>query len=140
MKARLLSIKKAEFLPAPYFGKNESGCVPLGDRVLVRPDIAMEKSSGGISIPEDVQERAQLGATTGVLVEVGDDAFVWSFDKTRHWTGYKPVAGDRVYFDRYAGKVILGKDGVEYRLMDQASVGGVEQVRFDRNELHERDH
>ena len=130
MKARLLSIKKAEYIPAPYFGKNESGCIPLGDRVLVRPDIAMEKTQGGIEIPDDVQGRAQLAATTGVVIAVGDDAFVWNYDKTRPWGGYKPIEGDRVYFDRYAGKVILGNDGVEYRLMDQVSIGGVQKFEM----------
>jgi len=95
--------------------------------VLVRADIAMSATTGGIAIPEQMQERAQLAGSTGVLIEVGEDAFSWNFDRSRPWQGYKPVAGDRVYFDRYAGKIILGKDGVEYRIMDDKCIGGIEK-------------
>lgn len=124
MKPRLLSVRKAEYIPAPFFGKNESGCVPIGDRVLVRPDIAAS-SSGGIQIPDQVVDRAQLSSTSGVVVELGDGAFKWSSDRTRPFEGEKPEVGSRVYYDKFAGKIILGDDGVEYVLMDDASIGGV---------------
>lgn len=126
MKARLLSIRKAEYIQAPYFGKNESGCKPVGDRVLVRPDIAADKfADGKLSLPDDVVDRAQLAGSSGVLVELGDDAFAWNSDRSRPFSGDKPTLGDRVYFDKYAGQVILGDDGVEYRLMDDKCIGGV---------------
>ena len=126
MQRKILSIQKAEYIPAPYFGKNESGCTPLGDRVVVRPDIAATKV-GNVELPDAVTERTQLSGTTGVLIEAGEDAFAWNFDRSRPWSGYKPQAGDRIYYDRYAGKVILGKDGVEYRLMDDKCIGGVQK-------------
>lgn len=124
MKPRLLSIRRAEFLPAPYFGKNESGCLPIGDRVLVRPDIAAS-SSGGIEIPDEVIDRAQLSASSGVVIDLGLGAFEWNSDRTRPFIGDKPQPGDRVHFDKFAGKLILGDDGVEYRLLDDNSIGGV---------------
>ena len=126
MKPRLLTTRRAEYIPAPYFGKNESGCTPIGDRVLVRPDIAAS-SSGNIKLPQEVQDRAQLAGGTGVLIARGDDAFFWNTDRTKLWSGYRPSEGDRVYFERYAGKVILGDDGVEYRLMDDKCIGGVQK-------------
>lgn len=124
LNPKVLSIRRAEFIPAPFFGKNESGCKPIGDRVLIRPDIAAS-SSGTIKLPDDVVERAQMSSSSGVIVEAGDDAFAWNSDRTRPFTGERPKAGDRVFFDKYAGKVILGDDGVEYRLMDDASIGGI---------------
>ena len=127
MRAKIISIQKQSYIPAPYSGKNDSGCIPLGDRVLVRPDIAMSQTHGGVELPDDVRERAQLSGSTGVIIETGEDAFVWNGDRTRPWQGYKPVAGDRIYYDRYAGKVILGSDGVEYRLMDDVAIGGVQK-------------
>lgn len=127
LNPKVLSIRRAEFIPAPFFGKNESGCKPIGDRVLIRPDIAAS-SSGTIKLPDDVVERAQMSSSSGVIVEAGDDAFAWNSDRTRPFTGERPKAGDRVFFDKYAGKVILGDDGVEYRLMDDASIGGVRRV------------
>jgi chaperonin GroES len=124
MKPRLLSVRRAEFIPAPFFGKNESGCEPIGDRVLIKPDIAAS-TSGGIQIPDEVIDRAQLSSSSGVIVAVGDDAFMWNSDRTRPFGGEKPKAGDRVHFDKFAGKLILGDDGVEYRLLDDNSIGGV---------------
>ncbi len=128
MQPRILSVRKSEFIPAPFFGENKSGCRPIGDRVLVRPDIA-SSHSGKIELPEDVVDRAQLSASSGVIVEVGDDAFVWNADRTRPYGGYKPKAGDRVHFEKYAGKVILGDDGVEYRIVDDKAIGAVKETR-----------
>lgn len=130
MRQRLLSIRKAEFIPAPFFGKNESGCVPIGDRVLVKPDIAAS-TSGNIQIPDEVVDRAQLSSSSGVIVSVGDDAFMWNSDRTRPFTGSRPKVGDRVHFDKYAGKLILGDDSVEYRLLDDNSIGGVRKPAED---------
>lgn len=124
MKPRLLSVRRAEFLPAPFFGKNESGCVPIGDRVLIRPDIAAS-TSGGIQIPDEVVDRAQLSSSSGVIIALGEGAFEWNSDRTRPFTGERPKSGDRVHFDKFAGKLILGDDGVEYRLLDDNSIGGV---------------
>ena len=124
LNEKVLRVRRAEFIPAPYFGKNESGCKPIGDRVLIRPDIA-SKSSGSLTLPDEVVERAQLASSSGVIIEAGDDAFSWNSDRTRPFTGEKPTSGDRVFFDKYAGKVILGDDGVEYRLMDDCAIGGV---------------
>ena len=124
LNPKVLSVRRAEYIPAPFFGKNESGCRPIGDRVLVRPDIAAA-SSGSIALPEDVVDRAQLSSSSGVIVEAGDDAFKWNSDRTRPFEGERPKAGDRVYFERYAGRVVLGDDGVEYRIMDDKAIGGV---------------
>ncbi len=121
---KVLSVRRVEYIPAPYFGKNDSGCTPVGDRVLVRPDIASAKA-GGLQLPDDVVERAQMTATSGVIVALGDDAFAWNGDRTRPFGGKKPEPGSRVYYDRYAGKVILGGDNVEYTLMDDKCIGGV---------------
>lgn len=125
MQSKILSVRKAEYLPAIYSGKNESGCTPLGDRVLILPDTAASMV-GKIQLPDDVRERAQLSGSTGIIIELGDDAFKWNFDRSRPWAGYRPKAGDRIYFDRYAGKEILGDDDNTYRLMDDKCIGGVQ--------------
>jgi co-chaperonin GroES (HSP10) len=100
----------------------------LGDRVLILPDTAASVV-GKIQLPDDVRERAQLSGSTGVIIQIGDDAFTWNFDRSRPWAGYRPKAGDRIYFDRYAGKEILGDDGHVYRLMDDKCIGGVQAVK-----------
>jgi co-chaperonin GroES (HSP10) len=106
-----------------WAGRNTSGIKPFGDRVLVLPDQPATKY-GSILLPAVEIERAALAAETGVLVASGDGAWYWNSDRTRKYEGTKPVAGDRVYFERYAGAQYRGKDGVVYRLMDDKSVGG----------------
>ena len=39
------------------------------------------------------------------------------------WTGERPKPGDRVYIEKYAGKLVKGRDGRTYRIMDYGSIG-----------------
>jgi co-chaperonin GroES (HSP10) len=126
MEAKVLKVNYVEYIRAPYMGKNASGYNPIGDHVLVRPDIAAQKTTGGIELTEDQVERHQMSAQTGTVIACGDGAFLWSADRTRPFEGYKPRPGDHVAFARYAGQVITGKDNVHYRLMEDKAIGGVE--------------
>jgi co-chaperonin GroES (HSP10) len=128
LNPKVLSVSRVEYIAAPWTGENKSGCTPVGDRVLILPDIAMTKSQGNIALPDDVVERMQLSASSGVIVEIGDDAFAWNSDRTRPFGGYKPKAGDRVHFEKYAGKEIVGDDGAKYRLVDDKAIGGIRKV------------
>lgn len=114
-----------EYEPAQWKGKNTSGIAPIGDRVLVLPDKAPEKSAGGIDFLPTQQDRDGLAAETGVLVAVGEAAWKWNSDRTRPYDGTKPQVGQRVWFERYAGSVQYGVDGVAYRLMDDKCIGAV---------------
>src|SRR5581483_4523344 len=106
-----------------WAGCNTSGIKPFGDRVLVLPDQPATKY-GSILLPAVEIERAALAAETGVLVASGDGAWYWNSDRTRKYEGTKPVPGDRVYFERYAGAQYKGRDGIVYRLMDDKAIGG----------------
>lgn len=127
MKPKLVkNSQMGEFVPAEFSGVNESGFEPVGDRVLVLPDMASHKTESGlIEIPADIVDRMTQAAETGIIVAMGDGAFRWNFDRTRPWEGRRPVAGDRVYMQRYSGQVMLGEDGRLYRIMDYACIGAV---------------
>jgi chaperonin GroES len=127
MQDKLLKTTQAEYNKAVYSGRNESGITPFGDRVLILPDTAAEKSSGGVFIPETNVEQQSYAAETGVLVAIGPGAYVWNSDRTRPFSGDKPEVGQRVFFDRYSGGVHRGTDGRLYRIMDDKAVAG----RFD---------
>ena len=127
MNPKVLKQVHAEFTPARYNGVNTSGWQPIGDYVLVRPDTVASKTTGGIEMPDDIVERLELAAITGVIVECGDEAFKWNADRTRPFDGRKPKAGDRVIFEKYAGKPILGVDEANYRIMDDKAIGGVKK-------------
>ena len=128
-KPKLLRINHLDFV------KNEKvGHVPyrpLGDRVIVRVDEVKETSAGGVMLPFDVQERHNAASTTGVIVALGDAAFYWSFDRTRKWEGEKPVVGNRVLFDKYAGALVPGDDDNWYRIMDDKCIGCIEEETAD---------
>ena len=63
---------------------------PLGDRVLIKPVEAEEKTSGGLYIPQNAQEKTQMGT----VVAVGDDEEI-SVKK-----------GQKVFYDKYAGTTV----------------------------------
>ncbi len=74
---------------------------PKGHRVLLLMDAAEKVTSGGIVIVDSAVEREQTGAESGVVLEIGPDAW---YDKGSRWA----EVGDRVYIARYAGKQIDG--------------------------------
>ncbi|MBL8991713.1 MAG: co-chaperone GroES [Spirochaetia bacterium] len=73
---------------------------PLGDRVLVKPVDAAEKTAGGIFIPATAQEKTQ----EAVVVEVGASEDI------------KVKVKDRVIHDKYAGTTIK-VDGTDHILL-----------------------
>ena len=68
---------------------------------------------GGIIIPDNISDRDRLSQIEGRLVSVSPVAF----DNAHYPEGTKPKEGDAVMFAKFAGVVIEGKDGKEYRLL-----------------------
>lgn len=68
---------------------------PLGDRVLVEPLEAEEKSAGGIVIPDTAKEKQQRGKVIAIgKGRTGEDGKV---------TPLEVKVNDQVLFGRYAG-------------------------------------
>jgi len=126
MQPKLVKQHYVEYVPGRYNGVNGSGWKPINDYVLVLPDQISSKSSGGVELPEDLADRMQAAAITGTVIDMGGDAFSWNSDRTRPFGGEKPKPGTRVVFEKYAGKVILGKDGETYRILDDKAIGGIQ--------------
>ena len=125
MQPKLLKTGQAEYLHSEWGGVNGSGYIPLDDKVLILPDIASSRTSGGVELPPEMVERATMASETGVIVAVGDGAFIWNSDRTAKWTGRRPQSGDRVYMQRYAGQLLHGDDGLQYRVMDYKCIGAI---------------
>ena len=68
---------------------------PLGDRVLVEPLEAEEKTAGGILIPDTAKEKQQKGK----VVAVGKGRL----DEDGKLTPLEVKVNDQVLFGRYAG-------------------------------------
>ena len=125
MQPRLLTTEHGQYVPVIWNGINESGLVPIGDRVLVLPDKSAEQTDGGVFVSPVQQSRNNEAAETGVLIAMGDAAWVWNSDRTRPYSGVKPQIGQRVWFEKYAGSKQHGDDGLVYRIMDDKCIGGV---------------
>ncbi len=98
---------------------NTSGIQPIEYNVLVKQDDIEEKTSGGLYLPDDQQERDKHSATQGVIVAASPMAFAfddWPADKP------KPQAGQRIVFARHAGTFVKGEDGKEYRVVKDKDV------------------
>lgn len=128
---KLVRTDVAEFVRSEFEGNN-SGYVPIGDRILVKVDEASGTTSGGVHLPDDTTYKLTMAAETGVIVAMGDAAFYWTFDRSRPWYGRKPRVGDHVYLERYAGRVVKGKDGVMYRVMDDRCLAAVDSEDYER--------
>lgn len=123
---RVLKTEVAQYDVGEWDGNDTSGIIPLGDKLLVLTDRASEKvgTKGLIYAPDKTKEVASVASETGVIVAMGDEAFYWNSDRTRPAGGKKPKIGDRIIFERYAGREQRGLDGNTYRLMSDSAVGG----------------
>ena len=136
MQPHLIKGLHADYIPAAWSGKDTSGIRVVGKTVLVLMDKCSPKSTGGVDLPDDLIEKMSMAAESGVLVACAAAAFLLNEDMTP-WSGEKPKPGDRVYIDKYAGKLVKGRDGETYRIMDYGSIGATyeaepEQITGDK--------
>lgn len=132
MEAKVLKTGIGEYVGALWAGENKSGYAPLSNKVMVLVDVAMDATTGGVHIPQELIERQQMAAETGILAAIGPSAFLFRDDGSR-WEEDKPTIGSRVWIERYAGQVIRGEDDNMYRLMDAKCIGAVKNEREAKN-------
>ena len=93
---------------------------PLQDRVIVkRLEEAVEKTKGGIIIPDTAKEKPQQGKVIAVgKGKVNEDGKVLPLDVK---------VGDRILFGKYSGSEIK-IDGEEHLIMREEDILGVVEV------------
>jgi co-chaperonin GroES (HSP10) len=100
---------------------NLSGIRPTGPTILVLPlEIEKTTSSGIIVAAGDKAKREQMAQAEGEVVAIGDMAWIDQPSK-EPWC----KVGDKILFAKFAGMVIEGKDGNEYRLISDLDVKAV---------------
>lgn len=125
MQARILKGAQAEFVRSALADATDPGYEPIGTSVLILTDACSEKSSGGVHLPPEKITQMNLASESGVIVDIGEAAFR-HYDDGSKWDGRRPAIGDRVVFERYAGRELLGRDGKTYRMMTYTCVAGIE--------------
>ena len=88
---------------------------PIGDRVVVRPEAAEEKTSSGLFIPDTAQEKPQRG--TVLFVGPGQ------IEDGKH-VEMTVKAGDSVLYGKYSGTEIA-LDGEDVLIMRESDILGV---------------
>ena len=90
------------------------GIQPLGDRIVVKPLEAEDKTKGGILLPDTAKEKPQEGK----VVAVGKG-------KTLEGGGVQEPevkAGDKVLYGKYSGTEVTTKDGEELLIMREEDI------------------
>jgi len=89
---------------------------PLGDRVIVKPKAAEEKTKGGIILPDSAKEKPIEGTVVAVgSGRVNDEGKVFEL---------AVKAGDIVLYGKYSGTEIT-VDGEEYLMMKENDIYGI---------------
>jgi chaperonin GroES len=81
---------------------------PLADRVLVEPQAAEQKTSGGIIIPDTAKEKPQKGTVVAVGGGKKDEPMTVK-------------VGDAVLYGKYSGSE-LSIDGTDYLMMRESDI------------------
>lgn len=109
---------------------NDSGINPAGYRILILPKEIARKSAGGIILNTEAQsEREQMANTTGIVVAMGDNCFP---EQPSPWC----KVGDKVAFAKYAGLLYRGKDGKEYRMINDGDITATLDADVDLVDPH----
>jgi chaperonin GroES len=92
-----------------------SSIKPLSDRVLVKPDVAEEKTASGIIIPDTAKEKPQRGT----VVAAGPG-------KVENGTKFELTVkvGDKVLYGKYSGTE-LSFDGEDFLIMRESDILGI---------------
>jgi len=87
---------------------------PLGDRVVVKPLEAANKSKGGIVLPDSAKEKPQEAK----VVAVGKGKVL------ENGTVQEPEVkvGDKVLYGKYSGNEITSKEGEELLILREEDI------------------
>ncbi len=87
---------------------------PLGDRIIVRPLEAEEKTKGGIILPDTAKEKPQEGE----VLAVGKGKVL----ENGSLQAPEVKKGDRVLYGKYSGTEIKTKEGDDLLIMREEDV------------------
>lgn len=97
---------------------NQSGVTPCGHRLLVLPIEVEDKTEMGIILrTKDQNDREQMAQVEGTVVALGETCWKDQPDGIP-WC----KVGDSIVFAKYSGLVRKGKDGKEYRIINDLDV------------------
>lgn len=104
---------------------NKSGIAPTEFKILILP-AKVENKIGSILIPDESKDRQQFAQMEGEIVAVAPLAFSYATKAEWETVGAEPPkVGDKVLFAKFAGAIHKGRDGVEYRIVNDKDITAV---------------
>jgi chaperonin GroES len=98
--------------------------VPLNWKVLVQPNQAKTKTSGGVLLPESSKDNEEYLTAHGTVCALGDLAYR-DRDTGQRWRSEVcPRVGDRVTYGKYAGQKLVVK-GVKFLLLNDDEITSI---------------
>jgi chaperonin GroES len=86
---------------------------PLADRVVIKPEVAEEKTKGGIILPDTAKEKPVIGTVVAVGPgKKGDDGKIQAMEVK---------VGDKVLYGKYSGTEVT-VDREEYLIMRESDL------------------
>jgi chaperonin GroES len=86
---------------------------PLGDRIVIKPAIAEEKTKGGIILPDTAKEKPVIGEVVAVGPgRKSDDGNLIAMEVK---------VGDKVLYGKYSGTEVI-VDGQEFLIMRESDL------------------
>jgi chaperonin GroES len=86
---------------------------PLADRVVIKPEVAEEKTKGGIILPDTAKEKPVVGTVIAVGPgKKGDDGKIQPMEVK---------VGDKVLYGKYSGTEVT-VEGEEYLIMRESDL------------------
>ena len=87
---------------------------PLGDRIIVKPLEAEEKTKGGIVLPDTAKEKPHEGK----VLAVGKGKVL---ENGQH-VSPEVKTGDRVLYGKYSGSEVITQEGEEILIMREEDI------------------
>lgn len=88
---------------------------PILHRIIVLPDNVETVTAGGIVLAVD-PKKERTHVETGKVISLGETVF-------KEFNAHiSPQIGDRVYYAKYAGKIIKDIDGIEYLILNDEDI------------------
>jgi len=106
----------------PELHECEPGLAMVEYNVLIIQEAVEEKTAGGIILTDKVKDTDQAAQQRGRLVAVSPLAF--NYDNYPV-DAIKPAVGDVVWFAKYSGSKIDGRDGKTYIICKDKDIGAV---------------
>lgn len=112
----------------PTIHELDPGIVPCEFNILIAPEEVETKTAGGIILPDQSHETNQLASMRGRLVAMSPraGASIWPNEGPE-----RPRVGDAVYYAKYAGILVTGRDGREYRMCKDKDLMGIIEETVD---------